>query len=90
MKISGGRSTRWRRRTVSASGLAKRAGLDPTTFNRSKRRMPDGHERWPGTESVSKILNATGASMEAFTALVTGTRALSPNGAHGMCTGVFP
>jgi phage repressor protein C with HTH and peptisase S24 domain len=63
---------------LSASGLAKRSGLDPTTFNRSKRRTPDGHERWPGTESVAKILNATGASLESFTALVTGTRALSP------------
>src|ERR1700733_8235036 len=63
---------------LSASGLAKKAGLDPTTFNKSKRRTGDGHERWPGTESVSKILNATGASLEAFTALITGTRALSP------------
>ena len=27
---------------MSASGLAKRSGLDPTTFNRSKRRTPDG------------------------------------------------
>src|SRR5258708_2028947 len=63
---------------LSASGLAKKSGLDPTTFNRSKRRTADGHERWPGTESVSKILNATGASLESFTALVTGTRALSP------------
>ena len=59
---------------MSASGLAKKAGLDPTTFNKSKRRTVDGHERWPGTESVSKILNATGASLESFTALVSGTR----------------
>ena len=62
---------------LSASGLAKRAGLDPTTFNPSKRRMPDGRARWPGTESVAKVLDATGASLEAFTALVTGARALS-------------
>ncbi len=60
----------------SASGLAKRAGLDPTTFNRSKRMMPDGRARWPSTESLSKVLDATGASLEAFTALVTGARAL--------------
>src|SRR6202020_1543173 len=69
---------------LSASGLAKRSGLDPTTFKRSKRRTPDGHERWPGTESVSKILNATGASLESFTALVTGTRALSPGAVQRM------
>lgn len=64
---------------LSASGLAKRAGLDPTTFNPSKRRMPDGRARWPSTESVAKVLDATGASLEAFTSLVSGARALSSN-----------
>ena len=58
---------------LSASGLAKRSGLDATTFNPSKRRMPDGRARWPSTESLSKVLVATGASLEAFTALVTGS-----------------
>jgi phage repressor protein C with HTH and peptisase S24 domain len=65
---------------LSASGLAKRAGLDATTFNPSKRRMPDGRARWPSTESVAKVLDATGASLEAFTALVSGARALASNG----------
>src|ERR1700681_4863086 len=69
---------------LSASGLAKKSGLDPTTFNKSKRRTTDGHERWAGTKSVSKILNATGASLEAFTALITGTRALSPSAVQRM------
>jgi phage repressor protein C with HTH and peptisase S24 domain len=64
---------------LSASGLAKAAGLDPTTFNPSKRTMPDGRARWPSTESLAKVLNATGASLEAFTALVTGARALASN-----------
>src|SRR5271165_6755941 len=62
---------------LSASGLAKRAGLDPTTFNPSKRTMPDGRARWPSTESLAKVLSATGASLEAFTALVTGARTLA-------------
>ena len=63
---------------MSASGLAKRSGLDATTFNPSKRRMPDGRARWPSTESLAKVLDATGASLETFTALVTGaTRAVS-------------
>ncbi|MBN8875102.1 MAG: helix-turn-helix transcriptional regulator [Rhodospirillales bacterium] len=62
---------------LSASGLAKRAGLDPTTFNPSKRRMPDGRARWPSTESIAKVLDATGATMEAFTTLVSGARALA-------------
>lgn len=61
---------------MSPSGLARRAGLDSTTFNRSKRQLPDGHVRWPSTESIAKVLNATGASLESFTALVTGARAL--------------
>lgn len=58
---------------LSASGLAKRSGLDATTFNPSKRRMPDGRARWPSTESVAKVLDATGASLETFTAMVTGS-----------------
>jgi len=61
---------------LSASGLAKQAGLDPTTFNPSKRCMPDGRNRWPSTESVAKVLRATGASLEDFTALVSGARTL--------------
>ncbi len=64
---------------LSASGLARKAGLDATTFNRSKRRMNDGRARWPSTESLSKVLHATGSSLEAFTALVGGARAL-PHG----------
>src|SRR6185437_2836551 len=62
---------------LSASGLAKRSGLDATTFNPSKRRMPDGRARWPSTESIAKVLDATGASLEGFTSLVSGARALS-------------
>lgn len=62
---------------LSASGLARRSGLDPTTFNRSKRRMPDGRNRWPSTESVAKVLDATGASLDAFASLVSGARALA-------------
>jgi phage repressor protein C with HTH and peptisase S24 domain len=64
---------------LSASGLAKRSGLDPTTFNVSKRVMPDGRNRWPSTESIAKVLNATGASLEAFTSLVSGARTLASN-----------
>jgi phage repressor protein C with HTH and peptisase S24 domain len=70
----------------SASGLAKRSGLDATTFNPSKRRMPDGRARWPSTESVAKVLEATGASLESFTSLVSGARALASNAAGGAAT----
>lgn len=54
----------------SASGLAKKAGLDPTTFNKSKRVSSDGKPRWPSTESLSKILAVTGATMSDFIALI--------------------
>ena len=56
---------------LSASGLAKRAGLDPTTFNKSKRITPDGRARWPSTESVAKALAATTTSVENFVSLIT-------------------
>lgn len=55
---------------LTASGLARRAGLDPTTFNRSKRVTREGKARWPSTESIAKILDATGASLSHFVGLV--------------------
>lgn len=54
----------------SPSGLAKRAGLDPTVFNRSKR-IQEGKPRWPSTESLSRVLEVTGASMADFAQLMT-------------------
>src|SRR3712207_8520104 len=55
---------------MSASGLARKAGLDPTSFNRSKRTSPEGRDRWPSTESVAKVLKATGAGLEEFLRLI--------------------
>ena len=55
---------------LSASGLAKRAGLDPTTFNKSKRITPQGRARWPSTESIAKALTATGTSIDTFVGLI--------------------
>jgi phage repressor protein C with HTH and peptisase S24 domain len=63
------------RHRLSASGLARRAGLDPTSFNKSKRQAGDGRYRWPSTESLSKVLDATGTSLNDFLALVQGDRA---------------
>ena len=60
------------RNELSASGLAKRAGLDPTTFNKSKRITKEGKLRWPSTESVAKILEATQTSMMDFVRLIDG------------------
>ena len=58
---------------LSASGLARRAGLDPTTFNKSKRVTADGRERWPSTESVAKALAATNSSIDTFVQLIGDT-----------------
>lgn len=52
------------RYSLSASALAKKAGLDPTTFNKSKRTSADGRPRWPSTESLSKIMEATGSNVD--------------------------
>ncbi len=68
---------------LSASGLARRAGLDATAFNPSKRIGGDGRARWPSTESVAKVLAATGTGFEAFASLVTGLPAPSPPRAGG-------
>ncbi len=54
---------------LSASGLARRAGLDPTAFNPSKRITREGRPRWPSTESVAKILAVTGESFSSFVQL---------------------
>lgn len=54
------------RHKLTPSGLARKAGLDPTTFNKSKRRAADGRERWPSMESFAKILAATNTSMSDF------------------------
>jgi phage repressor protein C with HTH and peptisase S24 domain len=62
----------------SASGLARAAGLDPTTFNKSKRHGPQGRLRWPSTESLAKILQVTGATIEDFVALLSRTSGVRP------------
>ncbi|MGV8938337.1 MAG: S24 family peptidase [Allorhizobium sp.] len=70
---------------LTPSGLARRAGLDPTSFNKSKRIGPDGRMRWPSTESISKVLEATGASIDQFMGF------MSPEGARDpLPDGAFP
>ncbi len=55
---------------LSPSALARRAGLDPTSLNRSKRFTREGRPRWPSTSSIAKLLHATGVPLEEFAALV--------------------
>jgi phage repressor protein C with HTH and peptisase S24 domain len=59
---------------LTASALARRAGLDPTSFNPSKREAADGRPRWPSTESLARVLEAVGAGFDDFAALVEGRR----------------
>lgn len=53
---------------LSASGLARKAGLSSTVFNPSKR-VSDKRKRWPSTESVAQVLQATGTNLDEFVAL---------------------
>lgn len=63
----------------SASGLAKQAGLDATSFNKSKRFNSEGKPRWPSTESISRVLQATGATMSDFFAMMDGDHDIIPS-----------
>ena len=54
------------RQGISVSRLARRAGLDPTTFNKSKRVGRGGRPRWPGTQSIAKVLASSGVTMNDF------------------------
>jgi phage repressor protein C with HTH and peptisase S24 domain len=68
------------------------AGLDPTSFNKSKRLSADGRLRWPSTESIAKVLEATGASMEQFLAFMRPAGGLSgaPEGGFAPPTSSIP
>lgn len=61
------------RESLTPSSLARLAGLDPTTFNRSKRQNSEGQLRWPSTESIAKVLAATGASVDEFLLMIART-----------------
>lgn len=77
------------RNDLTPSGLARKAGLDPTSFNKSKRQSGDGRQRWPSTESIHKILEATGSTIEDFMAVLQ--RPLKRSGLPaGLPEGAFP
>ncbi len=78
-----------KRNRLTASGLARRAGLDPTTFNKSKRLAGDGRPRWPSTESIAKVIEATSTSVEEFTLLMR-MPALSPREARSFPPATIP
>ena len=57
-------------RGLSMSAFSKSAGLDGTSFNLSKRWNSKGRERWPSTETLSKILRAADMDLRAFSDLM--------------------
>ena len=63
---------------LSPSGLAKKAGLDPTTFNKSKRITSEGRQLWPSTESVAKSLAATNTTVDTFVQLISDSGRVAP------------
>lgn len=63
---------------LTPSGLARRAGLDPTAFNKSKRFAADGRPRWPSTESLAKILEVTSTDIVTFAQLLAHQKANPP------------
>jgi len=66
---------------LSVSALAKAAGLDATTFNRSKRFTADGSRpRWPSTESIAKVLDAAQVGFEEFAILSGSTSSRAETG----------
>src|SRR5258708_21490064 len=70
-------------RGLTASGLARAAKLDATTFNPSKRVGPDGKKRWPSTETVGKVLNHVRLSMARFGRIVDRASREDGRGRHG-------
>jgi len=62
------------RLNTTPSGLARLAGLDPTSFNKSKRASNENpaRPRWPSTESLAKLLEATGLRFSEFAILAEG------------------
>jgi phage repressor protein C with HTH and peptisase S24 domain len=72
---------------LSASGLARRAGLDPTAFNPSKRITREGRPRWPSTESLSKILTVTGEPFVDFVLLTGAGGGEAVGNGHGGASG---
>lgn len=53
-------------RGLTCSGLARRSGLSPTTFNKSKRFYVSGRPRWVSLESVAKVINFANISATEF------------------------
>ena len=59
-----------RNNNFSPSGMAHAAGLDPTTFNKSKRKSKYGQPRWLSFETLSKVLRLTNTTLTEFAQII--------------------
>ena len=64
--------------SISPARLARDAGLDATSFNKSKRVTPAGKPRWPSTESISKVLKTVNMDFEDFACMAKNKGATGP------------
>jgi len=64
--------------SISPSRLARDAGLDATSFNKSKRITAAGKPRWPSTESISKVLRTVNMDFEDFACMAKNKGASGP------------
>lgn len=64
--------------SISPSRLARDAGLDATSFNKSKRITSAGKPRWPSTESISKVLHTVNMDFEDFACMAKNKSASGP------------
>jgi len=64
--------------SISPSRLARDAGLDATSFNKSKRVTSAGKPRWPSTESISKVLRTVNMDFEDFACMAKNKGASGP------------
>lgn len=55
---------------VTCCGLARKSGLDPTVFNKSKRFYDTGQPRWASMCCLAKILIATNSTLSDFARFV--------------------
>ena len=59
------------RAKLTPSGLAKKAGLDPTTFNKSKRITPGRPAALAIHRIGGQVAGATGTKVDTFVTLIT-------------------
>lgn len=64
--------------SISPSRLARDAGLDATSFNKSKRITSAGKPRWPSTESIAKVLKTVNMDFEDFACMAKNKGASGP------------